>query len=141
MHTSGEGAVGVGFSGNCPSENACLPQSLDETQRSVAPERLIIDMPPIEMRVIMRPMSPGLRCAKCDWPLAHREGSLALARTSSRRYANEHRYHSITNAKVGGCESAALLGVRSAAHTCHGCALYATSHGAQELAAAQRIEG
>ena len=68
----------------------------------------------------MREVRLRLECAKCDWPLAHRELSLALARASSRRYANEHRYHSITNAKVGGCESAALLGVRSAAHTCHG---------------------
>ena len=64
--------MGVGFSGNDPRENACLPQSLDETQRSVAPERLIIDMLPIEMRVIMRPMSPGLRCAKCDGVLSAR---------------------------------------------------------------------
>ena len=89
----------------------------------------------------MREVRLRPQCAKCDWPLAHREGRLALAHASSRRYANEHRYHSITNAKVGGCESAALLGVRSAAHTCHGCALYATSHGAQELATVQRIEG
>ena len=60
--------MGVSFSGNGPSENACLPQNLDETQRSVAPEPLIIDMLPIEMR----PMSPGLRCAKCDGVLSAR---------------------------------------------------------------------
>ncbi len=133
MHTSGEGPVGVGFSGNGQSENACRPQNLDETQRSVAPERLIIDMLPIEMR----PMSPGPRCAKCDWPLAHREVSLALARASSRRYVTStaitlSRMRRSVAAKALPCSVCAQLPTR--VMVCVVC-------DAQELVTAQRIEG